>query len=740
MKLGIVPGPATPMEPNLFADHGTLATGSICGEFLNMTNPDLTLSPQLALRAGSRTRRATSGRTRCAGRQVRERAGDDGRGRRRDIQEPHRPEGRRRSAVGLQGRARADRRQGLGDYTVVFTLDAPTASFPYLTSNTTYQAIILPASYQEDTSRRRRRRPAAFNLVSYTPGVGAKFERNRGLVGRQDPARRRRRDLLRRRGGRDRGRAERPDRPDEPDVLRRGPRDVLSNPKLRSSRSAGTPHREISMLISDRRRDQAVRGPRVRQALALTLDRPAIIKQLFNGFADLGNDSPFAPIYPSTNKSVPQRRQNLALAKKLLAQAGYPNGFDVTMTIAEVPGDPAARPDPRRLGEEDRHRHQAQRDDRTPPYYAGTYSGGKTGRGTTPWLNTPLNITDYGHRAVPNVFLTSAFKTGGVWNAADYSNKTFDKAVDAYTAALTLSQQRKFAGVAERILLRDTPVIIPYFFKWTQAAVEEGQGLRPVRDRDAVPVEDLARDSAGRRSFGPGRRETQRPGARSGGGCDRSFPAQAARLCADHAVHPQRARLRGRVAAAREHRPERPRQLRERAGRRDLQPRGRRRPAAVTQYVDWITSFVRGDLGTSYQYQVPVSDLLGPSFANSLKLAAVAFVIVVPLSIIGGTFAGLRRNSLTDRVITITGVSFTAIPEFVTAIVFILVFGLWLGWLPVSATAPEGANVATQVEYLLLPSFALVVVLFGYIARITRASVDRVGRRRLHAHRVPRRG
>jgi len=101
----------------------------------------------------------------------------------------------------------------------------------------------------------------------------------------------------------------------------------------------------------------------------------------------------------------------------------------------------------------------------------------------------------------------------------------------------------------------------------------------------------------------------------------------------------------------------------------------------------------------------------------------VAFAIVVPLSILGGTVAGLRRNSFTDRAITITGVSFTAIPEFVTAIVFILVFGLWLDWLPVTATAPPGSNVATQVEYLLLPSLALVAVLFGYIARSTRAGV-----------------
>ena len=78
---------------------------------------------------------------------------------------------------------------------------------------------------------------------------------------------------------------------------------------------------------------------------------------------------------------------------------------------------------------------------------------------------------------------------------------------------------------------------------------------------------------------------------------------------------------------------------------------------------------------------------------------------------------------MSDRLITVTGLSLTAIPEFVTAIVLILIFGLWLQWLPVSATAPPGANAATQVKYLLLPSFALVMVLFGYIARITRSSV-----------------
>jgi peptide/nickel transport system permease protein len=62
-------------------------------------------------------------------------------------------------------------------------------------------------------------------------------------------------------------------------------------------------------------------------------------------------------------------------------------------------------------------------------------------------------------------------------------------------------------------------------------------------------------------------------------------------------------------------------------------------------------------------------------------------------------------------------------PEFVTGIVLILVFAIWLGWLPVTAQAEEGASALTQLEYLLLPALTLTLVLFGYIARITRAGV-----------------
>jgi peptide/nickel transport system permease protein len=140
-----------------------------------------------------------------------------------------------------------------------------------------------------------------------------------------------------------------------------------------------------------------------------------------------------------------------------------------------------------------------------------------------------------------------------------------------------------------------------------------------------------------------------------------------------------------------------------------------------TQYWDWITGFAQGDMGTSFAYSLPVSDLIGDALQNSLKLAAFAFVLVVPLSILGGVVAALKRDTWADRTITLGGLSLSVVPEFVTGIILILVFALWLDLFPVSALAPEGSDLLTQLKYLFLPALTLVIVLFGYIARITRA-------------------
>ncbi len=141
----------------------------------------------------------------------------------------------------------------------------------------------------------------------------------------------------------------------------------------------------------------------------------------------------------------------------------------------------------------------------------------------------------------------------------------------------------------------------------------------------------------------------------------------------------------------------------------------------LTQYTTWIGDIFHGDLGTSFAFKRPVGDLIQTAMLQSLKLALLAFIIVVPLGILGGVFAAMHAGKPVDRVISIGGLSAAVMPEFVGGIVLLLVFALWLNVLPVSARWPPGTSLLGQFQYLLLPALALTLVLFGYIARMARA-------------------
>jgi peptide/nickel transport system permease protein len=143
----------------------------------------------------------------------------------------------------------------------------------------------------------------------------------------------------------------------------------------------------------------------------------------------------------------------------------------------------------------------------------------------------------------------------------------------------------------------------------------------------------------------------------------------------------------------------------------------------VVQYLDWAGGILTGDLGMSLGRQAPVWEVLEPALVNSMKLAVLAFLITVPAGILGGVVAGLRAGRPTDRTITVAGLSLSSMPDFVTGIFLILVFSIWLGWLPVTAQWEDGAGPATQVRHLLLPALTLTIVLFGYIARVARAGI-----------------
>jgi len=141
----------------------------------------------------------------------------------------------------------------------------------------------------------------------------------------------------------------------------------------------------------------------------------------------------------------------------------------------------------------------------------------------------------------------------------------------------------------------------------------------------------------------------------------------------------------------------------------------------LMQYIEWITHFVRGDMGLSYAYREPVGPFIADALAHSAKLGVLAFVVVVPLGIAGGVWSAMHAGRWLDRTISIAGLSATVVPEFVSSIVLILVFGVWLRWLPIEASYPPEASALEQLRYLILPVLPLVLVFFGYIARMARA-------------------
>jgi peptide/nickel transport system permease protein len=146
------------------------------------------------------------------------------------------------------------------------------------------------------------------------------------------------------------------------------------------------------------------------------------------------------------------------------------------------------------------------------------------------------------------------------------------------------------------------------------------------------------------------------------------------------------------------------------------------RPLAI-RYVDWARNFLAGELGESWRLRTPIAPLVIGRLAHSAVLAGLAFLAIVPLSILGGAVAALRRGRLSDRLITLGGMFGMAVPEFVSSMFLILTFSLWLKVLPSSARIPEEESIFANLDALILPVVALGLVLFGYISRMVRASM-----------------
>jgi peptide/nickel transport system permease protein len=146
----------------------------------------------------------------------------------------------------------------------------------------------------------------------------------------------------------------------------------------------------------------------------------------------------------------------------------------------------------------------------------------------------------------------------------------------------------------------------------------------------------------------------------------------------------------------------------------------------VVRYAAWASSFVTGDWGESPVLKVPVRPTVMAALWNSIILAGFALILIIPTSIALGVFSGLRRDSAIDRTITVSTLSMTVIPEFVSGVVLLYVFAVWLKWLPVNAMPPDGAPFIDRFYYLILPAIPLMFLELGYIARMARVGTVQV--------------
>jgi peptide/nickel transport system substrate-binding protein len=345
------------------------------------------------------------------------------------------------------------------DSTVRFELEAPNGNFPYITSSDNYNAIILPRSYKGDWEKTFIG-TGPWKLDKYTPNVGVRYVKNPDYW---DKTRQPNADRTEIRFYSKEQAAVLALQSGEIDLLGQfsvtGGKSLLSDQNVRVVQLRSAAHRQVHMR-GDR---EPFQDKRVRQAVALLVDRAGIVEGLFEKRADLGNDHPFAPVYPSGAKGTPaQRKQDVERAKQLLADAGKADGFSF-----QIDGwDGFEMPDLAQLIQNDVKvagiRAKVNITDNSSYYGDAVY-------GKSRWLDSTMGITEYGHRGVPNVYLGAPLKSDGTWNGAHFKNKEYDGLVDEYTSALDIQSQRAAAKKIQTLLNDEVPIMFLYFYYYLSA-------------------------------------------------------------------------------------------------------------------------------------------------------------------------------------------------------------------------------------------------------------------------------
>ena len=362
--------------------------------------------------------------------------------------------------------------QKVDSETVAFHLSAPNNGFVDSVSEDNYNMIVVPKGFDYANYQKQFPGTGRFMMSNYTPSVGATFVRNPHYWGTKALPSKIEFTFFA---------TEQP----MASALQAGSIDVMDQFSVAGSPQLltggfnvisvrGAAQRQLSM----RNDIKPFNNKLVRQAIALTLDRPGIVAALFKGQATVGNDSPFAPNFAATNHSVPQRVKNLTQAKKLLAQAGVPNGFStplLTENIQEIPHfAQIVKQSAAQIGVTINLTIEAQ---------SKYYGDGVVGK--SDWLDGEMSLVDYGARSVPNLYLAAPLqsintKTGtGAWNAARFNDPTYDKLSKQFIATVDLQSQKNLAGQIQRLLLDETPIIWAYFYNYLTATQKNVTGVYP---------------------------------------------------------------------------------------------------------------------------------------------------------------------------------------------------------------------------------------------------------------------
>lgn len=144
---------------------------------------------------------------------------------------------------------------------------------------------------------------------------------------------------------------------------------------------------------------------------------------------------------------------------------------------------------------------------------------------------------------------------------------------------------------------------------------------------------------------------------------------------------------------------------------------------AFIRFMRWLAGLATGDLGTSYVNNIAVADLIGGRFVNTMRLAGVTTLIAVPLALTLGITAAMFRGSLYDRIVTIGTIGVISVPEFMIATAAVLIFSVYLKWLPALSIASDVTSIGQMLKIYAMPVITLTFVVSAQMIRMTRAAV-----------------